>query len=110
MPGFHEFDVALSPNTPVAAASTRTPTNEVHVNPWATGTKSAPVLILSDAANIAAGIGLTLAPARQTAQANAPAELVLGDASGAWLLNIADLNVSSGGAVPDTLFAGVFLY
>ena len=110
MPSFHEFDVALSPNTPVAAASSRTPTNEVHVNPWLAGTKNSPVLILSDAAHIVGAVGLTLAASRPTAQFNAPSELVLGDASGPWLLNIADLNVSSTGAATDTLFAGVYLF
>jgi hypothetical protein len=107
MPSFHEFDVALTPNVPAAGATSRTPTNEAHINVWATGTKGAPVAILSDSAHIAGGIGLTLAASRVTALSNAPSELVLGDASGAWVLDIADLNVSS---ALDTLFAGNFLY
>lgn len=107
MPSFHEFDVALSPNTPATAAASRVPTNEVHLNPWITGAKGTPSAVLSDAANAPAAVGLTLAPSRSTAIVNAPAELVLGDASGAWLLNLADLNMSS---ATITLFGGVYLY
>lgn len=108
MPSFHEFDVALSPSVPVSGASVRTPTNEMHVNPWVTGTKGSPVLTLSDASHIASGVGLTLSPSRAgVALTNAPFELVLGDAAGPWLLNLADLNVSS---VLATLFSGVYLF
>jgi hypothetical protein len=106
MPSFHEFDVALSPGVPAAGASSRTPTNEAHINPWITGTKGTNVLILSDATHIGAGIGLTLTGAQVRAELNAPAQLVLGDLSGPWLVNIADLQVSSATL---TLLAGVFI-
>ena len=107
MPSFHEFDVALSPNTPAAGASSRTPTNEAHINVWLSGVKGSPQAVLSDASHINSGVGLTLSPSRAVSLLNAPCELVLGDASGPWLLNIADLNVSSTLA---TLFSGNFLY
>jgi hypothetical protein len=107
MPSFHEFDVALTPSGPSAAAATsRIPTNEVHLNPWAAGVKgNLNGSILSDATNAPLGIGLKLAPARLTALNNAPAELVLGDASGPWLINLADLNMLP---VAATTFSGVF--
>jgi hypothetical protein len=107
MPSFHEFDVALSPNTPAAGASSRTPTNEAHINPWLTGFKGTPVATLSDLAHAPAAVGLTLSPSRTgVVLVNAPTELVLGDLSAPWLLNIADLNMQSATV---TLFAGVFI-
>lgn len=107
MPSFHEFDVALSPNTPAAGATSRTPTNEAHINPWLTGTKGNPSAILSDSTNAPAAVGLTLSPSRAgVLLVNAPSELILGDLSAPWLLNIADLNMQSATA---TLFAGVFI-
>jgi len=110
MPSFHEFDVALSPNTPAPGASSRTPTNEAHVNIWIAGTKGSPVGTLSDPSHAAAAVGLTLSASRSGVPlVNAPSELVLGDASGAWVLNIADLNSNPGAGVT-TLFSGVYLF
>lgn len=108
MPGFHEFDVALTPNVPASATSVRVPTSEAHINPWLSGTKGSPLATFSDASHIASGVGLTLSPSHAgVALMNAPSELVLGDAAGPWLLNLADLNVSSALA---TLFSGVYLF
>ena len=109
MPSFHEFDVALTPSTPATAATSRTPTNEVHLNVWLAGVKGTPSAVLSDSTNVGAGIGLTLAASRAAVLSNAPAELILGDASGAWVLNVADLKVQPG-VGGTTLFSGVYLF
>lgn len=110
MPSFHEFDIALSPNTPAPGASLRTSTNEAHINIWLAGTKGSPVATLSDPSNAAAAVGIVLSASRSGVPlVNAPSELVLGDSAGAWLLNIADLNVNPG-AGATTLFSGVYLF
>lgn len=95
MTAFHETDVALTPNIPSAFSAARAPAAELHINPWATGAKGAQSVTIGTAASVAAGVGIQLTSQRPVAMTNAPAELVLGDTSAGWLLNLADGSVVS---------------
>lgn len=90
MTAFHEFDVALGVNTPVAFTAARTPANEVHINAWLAGTKSSPIMTVGSFGNVGS-VGLTMSPARAgVAMVNAPNELILSDLSGALVNNLAE--------------------
>jgi len=90
MTAFHEIDVALTPNVPSAFSAVRLPAAELHINPWASGAKGAQLVTIGTAASVAAGIGIQLTTQRPVALTNAPAELILGDTSAAWLVNLAE--------------------
>lgn len=90
----HGFAVALSPGVASPAATVRVPVRELHVNPWASGTKGIPTMSLGDSTVTGASttLGLTLVATRSApiAQTQAPAEIVLGNLEGAMLINVAD--------------------
>jgi len=94
MTAFHEIDVALSVSVPAPFSAVRIPAAEVHVNPWMSGSKGAPSITVGSPTN-SATTGLIMVPQRLTSLSNAPSELVLGDASGAWVINLAEGEVVS---------------
>ena len=95
MTAFHEIDVALTANVPSSFSAARLPAAELHINPWASGAKGAQSVTIGTAASVAAGIGIQLTSQRPVALTNAPTELILGDTSAGWLLNLAEGSVVS---------------
>ena len=91
----HETDITLVANVPAPFTAARVPTAELHVNPWAAGTKGTPVATIGTAASVAAGVGIQLVPERLTAMSNAPAELILGESSAELLINLTEGSVVS---------------
>jgi len=91
MPAFHELDVPLTAGQAAAMSPTRIPAAVVHVNPWATGAKGTPLVTIGNPGNQASA-GIVMSVQRpSSALINAPFELILGDLSGAWVMNLADL-------------------
>jgi hypothetical protein len=90
MTAFHEIDVALAVSVPASFSAARLPAAEVHINPWVSGSKGTQSVTVGTPASVAAGIGIQMTPQRVVAQTNAPTELVLGDTSAGWLVNLAE--------------------
>ena len=95
MTAFHEIDIALTANVPSPFSAVRLPAAEVHLNPWAAGAKGGTSLTVGTPASVGSVIGIQMVAQRPINQTNAPAELILGDASGAWVINLADGSVVS---------------
>lgn len=94
MTAFHELDIALSLGVPAPFSAVRIPCAECHINPWVAGAKGTPSITVGSTLDSAA-TGLTMVPQRTTNLSNAPSELILGDSSGAWVINLAEGEVVS---------------
>lgn len=101
----HGFAVALSPGVAVANSALRVAGRELHINPWLVGTKAIGSMNLGDS-TVTSALGLVMVAARSApvALANAPTELIIGDTSAAFLINLADEFVISTAAVQSSGF------
>lgn len=87
----HGFSVALNSGIDTPVAASRAGAREIHINPWASGTKGFGPLATVGDSSVTATTGLVLSSARSVAMSNAPFELVLGDTEAMPIININEI-------------------